>query len=362
MTHLLPPSRICQSIKEWEAVQDRSFSNIKEIYPETPVSTSLTSRPPCPPSWYPSDFAGGYVAVVPNGRTWGANGAIITPDNQLIWDVSFEGVHIIPETHSIFQEKVLPEVTHVKNAADLTHVYSRNYYHWMYEVIPRVDLLQQSGLTVERYIVNTEHKQPYQNETFHQLGITNDRLIKTHRGFHVQAENLIISTQPAFPTKWGYDFLRKAFLSNTTQDTSSNKKRIFISRRWSRKITNEEQVMKVLKKYGFVKVDLESLPVAKQVQLFSSAEVIIAAHGAALTNLTFCQPGTKVLEIFTPTYIIPHYWAISSLGNLDYDYFIGQVGNHGSQNENRWTGGDDITINISKFKAFLKNLRLSISG
>jgi hypothetical protein len=39
----------------------------------------------------------------------GSNGAIITPDNHLIWDVSFEDVHITPETHSIFQKNALPE-------------------------------------------------------------------------------------------------------------------------------------------------------------------------------------------------------------------------------------------------------------
>ncbi|PGY09710.1 DUF563 domain-containing protein [Bacillus sp. AFS031507] len=360
MNHILPPIGIFHSIKDWIAAKDGSFSNgvdMKKIYPETPVSSSIDRRPPCPPSWYPGEFAGGDVAVIPNARIWGANGAIITPDNHLIWDVSVERVHIIPENHSIFQEKALPEAAYIKKAADLTHVYSGNYYHWMYEVIPRIDLLQQSGLTVDRFIVNPESEQPYQPETLHQLGIADDQLIKTHSGFHGQAENLIIPSQPAFPTKWGYDFLRKAFLRDTML-TSSDRKRIFISRKWSRKITNEEQVMKVLTKYGFVKVDLESLSVADQVQLFSSAEVIIAAHGAALTNLTFCQPGTKILEIFTPSYIIPHYWAISSLGNLKYDYFIGQLGRHVSQSENRWTGGDDIIINLPKFKTHLKRMRL----
>ncbi|WP_066258974.1 glycosyltransferase family 61 protein [Neobacillus drentensis] len=358
MNNFPPPIGFFHSIKEWEAAQGRTSSNIKEIYPETPVSYGLTRRPPCPPSWYPSEFAGGYFAVIPNGRICGANGAIITPDNQLLWDVSFEGVHIAPETHSIFQEKTLPEVTHIKDAVDLTHVYSRNYYHWMYEVIPRTDLLAQCGPPVELYIVNTEQEKPYQNETLHQLGISDDRLLKTHSGFHVQAEKLLLPAQPSFPTKWGYDYLRKVFISNHTQNLSSDKKRIFISRRWSRKITNEEQVMKVLTKYGFVKVDLESLSVAEQVQLFSGAEVVIAAHGAALTNLTFCRPGTKVLEIFTPTYIIPHYWAISTLGHLDYDYFIGQSGKYVIRNGNRWTGDDDITINLSKFKASLKKMRL----
>ena len=112
--------------------------------------------------------------------------------------------------------------------------------------------------------------------------------------------------------------------------------------------------MEVLTKYGFVKVELESLSVAEQVQLFSSAEVIIAAHGAGLTNLTFCQPGTTVLEIFPRSYIRHYYWTISTLAKLNYYYFIGKVGERDSQNLNRWAGNDDLTIMIPKFRGFLK--------
>ncbi|MDF2789076.1 MAG: capsular polysaccharide biosynthesis protein [Neobacillus sp.] len=360
MKNFQPPIGIFNSIKDWIAAKNGNLLNgvdLKEIHPKTPISSTLNRRPPWPPSCFPSEIEGpdGSVGVIPNGRVWGVNGAIITPDNQLIWDVSFEGVDITPDKHSIFKEDALPAVSYYKNVADLTHVYSKNYYHWMYEVIPRIHLLQQSGLPIDHFILNTEDEQPYHLETLHQLGIKKEQLLITHRGFHVQAENLIIPSQPAFPTKWGYDFLRKVFLKETTLDASNNK-RIYISRKWSRKIINEDQVMKVLSKYGFVKVGLESLTLAEQVELFSSAEVIIAAHGAGLTNLTFSQSGTKVLEIFPRTYIIPHYWGISSFANLDYYYYIGKAD---SQTLNKWPGADDIMINIPKFKAYLKKMRLS---
>lgn len=354
-----PPIGIFNSVKDWIATKGSSLTNkvyIKEIYPETPVSSNMENRPPCPSSWYPSEFSGGYVAAIPNGRVWGKNGALITPDNYLLWDVSFEGVDITPKNHSIFHVKALPKVSYIENAADLTHVYSGNYYHWMYEVIPRIHLLKQSGLTINKYIVN-EFKQPFQSETLYQLGLKIEQLLITNNAFHIQAENLIVPSQPSFPTKWGYDLLQKAFLGDAMQQ-SPNKKRIFITRKWSRKITNEDQVMEVLVKYGFVKLALESLSVAEQVKHFSSADVIIAAHGASLTNLTFCTPGTKVLEIFPPSYIIPHYWGVSSVANLDYHYFIGMKGARDSQMLNRWPGGDNITIDIPKFKAYLKKMNL----
>jgi capsular polysaccharide biosynthesis protein len=223
-------------------------------------------------------------------------------------------------------------------------------------VIPRLHLLKQSGLTINKLIVN-KSKQPFQSETLYQLGIKKDQLLITNNDFHIQAENLIIPSQPSFPTKWGYDVLKKAFLGDAKHQ-SPNKKRIFITRRWSRKITNEDQVMELLAKYSFVKFELDSLSVTEQVQLFSSAEIIIAAHGAALTNLTFCNHGTKVLEIFPPSYIIPHYWGISSVAKLEYHYFIGINEEKDSQMLKRWPGGDNITINIPEFKAYLTKMKL----
>jgi capsular polysaccharide biosynthesis protein len=139
---------------------------------------------------------------------------------------------------------------------------------------------------------------------------------------------------------------------------STEKKRIYIRRKWSRIITNESDLWEILKPYGFIKVELETLSVADQAQLFSSAEVIVGAHGAGLVNLTFCKPGTKVIEIFSPTYITPLYWAISSFGNLKHHYFIGDfTGSNRTQENQGWTGLDNITITPRKFAAFIRNLK-----
>ena len=356
MNQILPPDGIHNSIKDWVESYGGSLPQggavFKEIYPET----SFSRRMKRPPARYPIKLEGGTVGVIPDGRVWGLNGAIITPDNHLIWDASLEFVH--PRSnHSIFSQKTLPPLTHqYERVADLTHVVGRNYYHWMYEVIPRVHLLRESGLSVERFIVKSEPDQiPFQSETLHLLGIADDQLIKTYEGFHIQAEQLIVPSQPSFATKWGYDFLRKTFLN----ECSTEKRRIYIRRKSSRIITNESDLWEILKPYGFMQVELETLSVADQARLFSSAEVIVGAHGAGLVNLTFCQPGTKVIEIFSPTYITPLYWAICSFGNLKHHYFIGDfVGGNRAQENRGWTGLDNITIIPRKFAAFIRNIKL----
>lgn len=356
LSNLLPPKKIYSTARDWidTMSEDPLIDKIifKSIYP----SSSFSRRIKNPPTKCPNSFEEGYVAVIPEGRVWGINGAILTPDNNLLWDTSLEFVY--PRSnHSIFKEEQLPPVSqHYKSIADLTHVGGRNYYHWMYEMIPRIHLLNQSSIEVDRFIVKTESDYiPFQDETMNQLGIFADQLIKTHSGFHIQAENLVVPSQPSFATNWAYDFLRKTFLPDG-QENSIDRKRIYISRKFSRRIVNEDDLMDVLSKYGFIKIELETLPVAEQAKLFSSSEAIIAAHGAGLVNLTFCQPGTKILEIFAPTYITPLYWVISSFGNLKHYSFIGQT--DPTQIEQGWSGLDNIKINMHKFIAILKNMRL----
>jgi capsular polysaccharide biosynthesis protein len=324
----------------------------KTIYPASPFSKRIKH----PPTKCPSTLEEGYVAVIPDGRVWGLNGAILAPDNNLLWDVSLEFVYPY-SNHSIFKEEKLPPISqNYKRATDLTHTGAKNYYHWMYEVIPRLHLLKQSNIEADLFIIKSEPTPvPFQSETLDQIGIKTDQLIKTHKDFHIQVENLVIPSQPSFATKWAYDFLRKTFLIDDIVNPS-DKKRIYISRKHSRIITNEDDLMYLLMKYGFIKIELETLPVAEQIKLFSSAEVIIAPHGAGLVNLTFCHPGTKILEIFSPTYITPLYWVISSFSNLNYYSYIGQT--DPNQLAQGWSGFDNIKINMHNFIVILKNMRL----
>jgi hypothetical protein len=44
-------------------------------------------------------------------------------------------------------------------------------------------------------------------------------------------------------------------------------------------------------------VKLEGMPFHEQIQLFASAKLIVGQHGAGLSNIVFCKPGTHVVEI-----------------------------------------------------------------
>ena len=63
-----------------------------------------------------------------------------------------------------------------------------------------------------------------------------------------------------------------------------------------------------------------------QIEAFRSARVVVAVHGASLTNLLFCQPETLILEIFPANQIKSNYcWLALRLG-LRYRAVVGFSG------------------------------------
>ncbi|MEP7301470.1 MAG: glycosyltransferase family 61 protein [Caldimonas sp.] len=81
-------------------------------------------------------------------------------------------------------------------------------------------------------------------------------------------------------------------------------KRIFISRRGTRRLLNEANVVASLRERGFETVYFESLSLREQWSLVRHAEVIAAIHGAALGHLATRSAAPelpfKLLELFSP--------------------------------------------------------------
>ena len=53
----------------------------------------------------------------------------------------------------------------------------------------------------------------------------------------------------------------------------------------------------------------------EQIARFRAARTVVAVHGAGLTNLLFCRPGTRVIEIFPENFVkSPYWWICRQLG------------------------------------------------
>ncbi|WP_161827250.1 glycosyltransferase family 61 protein [Brevibacillus choshinensis] len=304
-----------------------------------------------------------YIVAMPMGRVWGENGAVISPDNKLIWDASHE-IMTKPHEHSLFSQQKLPPVTFIpENLAVLTHMEGYSYYFWMFDVLARIELLRRNDIQIDRYVF-TSMTRAFQEETLLRLGVTCEKQIICDNHTHIQGLELIVTPLVAdtgMTPKWVCEFLREEFLEKPGIKPSRDFKRIYVSRGDAkrRQVKNEQDVMDYLKRYGFDCVLLDGLSVAEQAQIFFSAEVVIAPHGAALTNLVFSKPGTKVIELFSPLWLRHTYCIISQHFDLDYSRLIG-IG-HGSSvilssplSDIQIALEADITVNIGQLAKQLR--------
>lgn len=80
--------------------------------------------------------------------------------------------------------------------------------------------------------------------------------------------------------------------------TSSNIKKVYISRRRSsRSLPDERIIEELLYGCGFEIIYAEDLTYAEQVRSVSSAKIIVGPHGAGMVNAIYAPPRAKIIEI-----------------------------------------------------------------
>jgi capsular polysaccharide biosynthesis protein len=114
-------------------------------------------------------------------------------------------------------------------------------------------------------------------------------------------------------------------------------------------------VIKFLGEFGFEAVAFESLSVREQASVMSTAEVIVAPHGGGLSNLVFCQTGTKIIEIFSPELVAGYFWKLSNQLGLDYYYVLGKGPRSATDPHyvQTWNALTDIEVDLENLRETL---------
>ncbi len=235
-----------------------------------------------------------------------------------------------PSTHPIFTEDDLGPLLDVDGtAAVLSSPCGGGYYHWLVDVLPRLEVLKRAGhetQAMDRVIVNA-CSASYQRETLSAAGVEQSKIIESRWHPHVRADRLVCPTLPgAFGhvPRWACDFLRQMFLPE--DDTGGPGERLYLNRTHvtHRHVENEPDLIRRLERRGFRNVTLDSLSVGEQARLLSTARIVVAPHGAGLTNILFCHPGTWIVELMSPSDVSHVYWALAETMDLDYTYVLGE--------------------------------------
>jgi tetratricopeptide (TPR) repeat protein/capsular polysaccharide biosynthesis protein len=272
-----------------------------------------------------------FVGIIPNGRVWSdvLTSAIVTSDDKLVTDLCTGSAEIVISSSQLSPVKIIDGDVAVLSVRWGGTV----YFHWLFDVISRLDLLEKSGMNFEKidYFLINRYQQSYEKEFLSILGIKPAQILESYHHPHIQAKRVIVPSVPprgqSMITAWGCQFLKQKLCQiNKYTPRSSTPTRLYLGRQNAiyRVVLNEEEVIQFLEKRGFYSVNLETMSVVEQASLIAQAEVIIAPHGSALSNLVFCERGTKIIELFSPIYVLNYYWLICNLCGLEHYHLLGE--------------------------------------
>ncbi|HEV7300601.1 MAG TPA: glycosyltransferase family 61 protein [Tepidisphaeraceae bacterium] len=367
------PTGICTSTEQWVqsalARDPAARHSFQLLHPATEIRRALPKTIEKTVHWR---FRAGevttqpatFVATIEQGRAYN-EGAVITPDDQLLADVSWMIVageySKDASDHAVFKNRRLPPLHKVDGrVAVLSATSGRGYYHWMFDVLPRLHLLREAGISldsIDRFLVNN-YVSRFHIETLSILGIPRGKIMESHWNPHVKADQLIV---PSLVGDTGYvpvyacEFLRDTFLPKVPIDGAARPKRLYFNRTQvtHRRVTNETEVIDLLGRHGFESITLENLPLTEQIALLAGAEVVVVPHGAGLTNIVFCKPGTKIIELLSPNAVNVMYWTISNQVGLDY-YYVLSDGARAPEFVNPYNNNDDLRISLTDLSDVLE--------
>ncbi len=266
---------------------------------------------------------GTFVLELVDARLWGRDAYPLSADDVLLADQT-NAFRLRPDAMPVLRRARLGTPTRVPGVSTtVCGAYTSSYHHWMFDLLPRLDIAQRSGLPFDRVIA--PDALGFQRETLAAAGVTGDRLYP-HTGQYLQLERLVLPSVPGTPAQSppaSCAYLRRLFAADI--EGQPQHRRLYLSRADTvrRKLANEDEVLAALEPLGFEPVTLSGRSVREQARLFAQAEAVVAPHGGALTNLVFCAAGTRVVELFAPGYTPPCFWTIADQLGLAYRPLFG---------------------------------------
>lgn len=258
-----------------------------------------------------------HVSLLRNGRVSEPGAAIITDSDEVAEDLCrpFGGP---AKSHPVFGRLMLPRVRRVPGTVGVLHgLRTDNYFHWLFEALGRLAFLRAAGVECGKYLVHAPDD--VRMRSLEALGVTSEECISPNDCPHIQADNL--ATPSRLPSGLVPPSVVRFLRKNFARDGGSHGwRRIYVSRQRARRrrMLHGDEIERVLREFDFEVVECERLSFQEQIATFCGAAIIVAPHGAGLSNIAFCPKGAAVLECFASTYVNPCYASVAAAAGLRY--------------------------------------------
>lgn len=352
------------SVKQWfeePLPKEMNESEIKSVIPKSSISLKKPYyingelNPAFIKDGKTISFSKQYLCCFKNARIINETGVIVSYDDKVFADLTFEFGKSIEdiEEYEIFKAYINKCQFKKGCLATITST-SVNYFHWVFDCLPRLKIIEDFGEEID-YLIVPYDLEKFHIETLNHLGYSENKLLRIKNKDHFLCDNLLVPSLPSitgYIPKWACNYLRNKF---TPENISKPYRLIYISRKDAiyRKLVNEKEIENYLRKVGFEIIQMSEYSFLEQVKICAEAKIVVSPHGAGLSNTVFCQ-NAKIVELFSPSYVNVCFWRLSNAVNNEYHYILGQDTTGYSPDEWR-----DFQVDINELKHTLDLILIS---
>lgn len=297
-----------------------------------------------------------YIAEVRNALVTGGTNLVMTGDLVICHDL-YDFTHdytseelngrafIWPQRQRIAWLMRNTSGRELDRAACFTDACASNYAHWITEILPRINMFCRAEESSEVPLIVNDDLHRNLMESLRAVAGDKREILTLPTGISVKVERLSLTSVTGYVpferrsnrlrnhshgrfSPFALLSLRQRLQERLGAPSGLPIRRIFIKRNSGiRNITNACEIEELLVARGFLVVEPELLTHAQQVELFSNADVVVGATGAAMVNLIFCKPAAKII-IMIPIYRHTSYWywqnIACAVGNR-VNYVLGKI-------------------------------------
>lgn len=333
-------------IKTWCQQQNLFFKTInteRQIY----IAEPKLINPPSQNTHTGSGHAllpESYLAELHDATLIGGSSLILTDQNRVVLndEIFFDKQHryCLKNPYVKFSDNYDTIIKFIKkvnltepSAIHFCSDYSHNYYHWLLECLPRLNILDQFPDFDNLPLLIDENLTAQQLAALKILNTRNRPLIPLKKGYAYHINKLIMPSMSSiihdnYHSAVAYDkdvlfspaaiqYVRNNVLRALDCATQKGFRKLFISRKKSehRRLLNIEEIESLMVSRGFEIVFPEALTFTNQVKLFSQAQLVIGQTGAGFANLMFCPENCKAL-ILINHHPQTNYYLFSNLAQI----------------------------------------------
>ena len=227
----------------------------------------------------------------------------------------------------LYLNATLPKPSYLfGNSVLLTSYYNDTYYHWFFDILPRLYYYHKLGVKIDNYIL-PKFEFPYQEESIKMLGIEESKIKFIDEKTYFIAEKLYITDSSASLLNDTSEILAY-FKQFFKPKNPKNKDRIYISREGAtiRKVKCEDEFVECIKKDGFEKIIFQKMSLQEQIDTIYNAKIILVPHGAGCTNIIFAKEPEALIEIFPGRVTFKGYRSFCKKVGIPYFYTLAKMG------------------------------------